>query len=54
MAQGPAAAFDSQQDLVRRVAWVAAATDEREDVAPEEHLDDADAAVGKVCQAKGS
>lgn len=35
-------------DLVRRVARVAAAADEREDVAAEEHLDEADSAVAEV------
>ena len=34
-------------DLVGRVAWVAAAADEREQVAPVQHLDDADAAAGE-------
>ena len=40
-------------DLVGRVAWVAAAADEGEDVAAEEHLDDPNPAVGKVCGTTG-
>eukprot|EP00965_Chrysotila_dentata_P160960 5314939-Pleurochrysis_carterae.AAC.1 len=35
--------------LIRRVARVAPAANERQDVAAEEHLHDADAAIGKVC-----
>ena len=40
-------------DLVGRVARVAAAADEGEDVAAEEHLDDPNPAVGKVCGTTG-
>lgn len=39
--------------LVGRVPRVAATSDQRENVASEEHLDDPDASIGKVCHDQG-